>query len=222
MGSKVTETTVPRLLYIPLTLFDNMHKEGRLLMPHEVLNLIMSHVERSPKDKAAEIAQAWHLLVQWCVVAAQHDGQGNSLVAFSMDAITKTDDTCFCQWAETRIDGTMGTKPTTPFGQTIVPSGNAHPQVHGQFAAELGRGVALGLQALGLLKPHMANQGVGNKSDSKPLYGEEDIAALMGFLHVKKGSDLQDIWTYFQTPKGKNLDMCQRQLMARMTRWAHD
>jgi hypothetical protein len=155
--------TVPRLLYIPLTLFDNMHKEGRPLMPHKVLNLIMSHVDRSPDDKAAKIAQAWHLLVQWCVVAAQHDGQGNSLVAFSVDAITKMDDTCFCQWAETRINGTMGTKPTTPRGPTIVPSGNAHPQVHSQFAAELGRGVALGLQALGPLKPPMGNQGGGQQ-----------------------------------------------------------
>ena len=149
VGSVVTETTVPCLLYIPLTLFDNMHKEGHPLMPHEIPNLIMSHVERSPEDQAAEIAQAWHLLVQWCVVAAQHNGQGDSLVAFSVDAITKMDDACFCQWAETRINGTMGTRPTTLRGPTIVPSVDAHPQANGQFAAELGRGVALGIQALG-------------------------------------------------------------------------
>ena len=57
------------------------------------------------------------------------------------------------------------------------------------------------------LKPPTANRGGGgNESDSKPLYGEKDIATLMGFLHVKKGSDLQDIWTYFQALKGKNLE----------------
>ncbi len=56
------------------------------------------------------------------------------------------------------------------------------------------------------LKPPMANQRGGNKSDSKPLYGEKDIATLMGFSHVKKGSDLQDMWTYFQASKGKNLE----------------
>jgi hypothetical protein len=44
----------------------------------------------------------------------------------------------------------------------------------------------------------------------------------MGFSHVKRGGDLQDIWTYFQTSKGKNLDVCRRQLMARMSRWAHE
>ncbi len=86
----------------------------------------------------------------------------------------------------------------------------------------MGRGVALGLQALGPLKPLAGNQGGGSESDPKPLYTEEDIATLMGFSHVKRGGDLQDIWTYFQTSKGKNLDVCRRQLMARMSRWAHD
>jgi hypothetical protein len=82
--------------------------------------------------------------------------------------------------------------------------------------------VALGLQALGPLKPTAGHQGGANETKSKQLYGEEDIAALMDFSHVRKGSDLQDIWTYFQTAKGKNLDVCRRQLMARMIRWLHD
>ncbi len=75
---------------------------------------------------------------------------------------------------------------------------------------------------LGPLKPLAGNQGSGSESDPKPLYTEEDIAALMRFSHVKRGGDLQDIWTYFQMSKGKNLDVCQRQLMACMSRWAHD
>jgi hypothetical protein len=54
------------------------------------------------------------------------------------------------------------------------------------------------------------------------MYGEEDIAALMGFSHVQKGSNLQDIWMYFQSSWGKNLDVCRQQLMARMNRWSHD
>ncbi len=63
--------------------------------------------------------------------------------------------------------------------------------------------------------------GSGNAA-SKKGYGEEDIAALMGFSRVKRGDQLQDIWAYFQTAGTKNMDICRRQLMARMTRWARD
>jgi hypothetical protein len=58
--------------------------------------------------------------------------------------------------------------------------------------------------------------------ESKKGYGEEDIAALMGFSHVKKGHQLQDIWSYFQAAGVKIIDICRRQLMARMPRLARD
>ncbi len=44
----------------------------------------------------------------------------------------------------------------------------------------------------------------------------------MGFSHVKKGHQLQDIWSYFQSAGVKNINICQRQLIAHMNRWAHD
>jgi hypothetical protein len=67
----------------------------------------------------------------------------------------------------------------------------------------------------------MTQGGGGVDSDSKQGYGEEDIAALMGFSSVKKGIKLQDTWTYFHTMWSKNIDVCRQQLMARMNRWAH-
>jgi hypothetical protein len=54
------------------------------------------------------------------------------------------------------------------------------------------------------------------------MYGEDNIAALMGFSHIRKGSNLQDIWTYFHSSRGKNLDACRRQIMACMNRWSYD
>ncbi len=42
----------------------------------------------------------------------------------------------------------------------------------------------------------------------------------MGFSRVKRGNQLQDIWAYFQSAGTKNVDICRRQFMARMTRWA--
>ena len=189
-------------------------------MPHEVLSMVMTHVE-SLADEPQELVQAWQMAIQWCVVVAQHDTQGDSLVAFNIEAITETDDDNFSRWAERRIDGTMGVKPTTAGGGDLA-QGSTHPQAQGHLAMEVGRRLVLGLQALGPLKPLSRHQGGGEESDPKPLYTKEDIAAIMGFSHVKRGLDLQDIWTYFQLSKGKNIDVCQRQLMARMMQWSHD
>jgi hypothetical protein len=44
----------------------------------------------------------------------------------------------------------------------------------------------------------------------------------MGFSHVRKGSNLQDIWTYLQSSRGKNLDACRQQIMEHMNRWSYD
>ena len=80
----------------------------------------------------------------------------------------------------------------------------------------------MGLNALGPFKSLSMAKGGGFESNSKQGYREEDISALMGFSHVKKGSKLQDIWTYFHTMRSKNINVCRGQLMAQMNRWAHE
>ena len=145
MGTEeIEETAVPRLLHVPLVIFDKIRKVGRPLIPHEVLSLIMEHLEPLADTAPEEVGNAWQLAVKWCVVTAQRDTQGDSHVDFSVEAITEMDDAA---WAETRLDGTMGTKPTT-VGAMAVQTSGTHTQAHGHFAAELGWGVALGLQAL--------------------------------------------------------------------------
>jgi hypothetical protein len=181
-------------------------------MPHDILALFPCHVENSPPEQAQGEANTWQLVAQCCVMAVQKDPQGDSLVA---------DDAYFNQWVKSRLDGTMGTRPVN-LPHPGVPMAGTSAQVPGHFAAELGKGVALGLQALGPFKPLTGNQGGVMEADSKQMYGEEDIAALMGFSHVRKGSNLQDIRMYFQSLRGKNLDVCCQQLMAHMSRWSHD
>jgi hypothetical protein len=154
-------------------------------------------------------------------MAAQADKNRDSIVAVAVKAVTENKDPYFGQWMENRLDGTLGKQPAAhgAKGETGVVTPAQGPA---QFAAELGEGVAMGLQALGPCKSPSLTQGVGADSDSKQGYGEEDITALMGFSHLKKGSKLQDIWTYFHTMWSKNIDICRRQLMARMNRGAHD
>jgi hypothetical protein len=121
-------------VHIPLVLLERISKEGRPLMPHEVPTFILQHAEASPPDQARKVGQAWQLMVQWCVVAAQKDGQGDSIVAFAVKAITKTDDTYFCQLVKGPLNGTMGTRPSRS-PQPGMPLGGTPAQVHGQFAA---------------------------------------------------------------------------------------
>jgi hypothetical protein len=172
-------------------------------MPHEVLAFVLEYIKNGPGNQAQAMENPWQLIVMWCVMEAQQDSQGDSLVSFSIEAITEGDDAYFGQWMDT-TEACMG-----------APLAGTAAEVLAHFAAELGKGVALGLHALGgpFKTPAMAQGGTGD-ANSKKGYGEEDITALMGLLHIKQGHQLQDIWSYFQSLGGKNIDVCQQQLMA--------
>ena len=217
------EITVPRLLHIPLVLFEATREKGGPLTPHDILTIVLLKlIENNYQDQnQATAAESWKLIVMWCMMAAQADQHGDSIVAFAVKAVMEKDDAYFGQWMENCLDGTMGKRPAAHDGMGAT--GVATPaQGPAHFVAELGKGVAMGLHALGPLKSPSMTQGGRVDSDSKQGYREEDITALMGFSHVKKGSELQVIWTNFHTMQSKNINVCRRQLMARMNRWAHD
>ncbi len=67
-------------------------------MPHRVLTLVLEYLENGSGDQAQPINNPWELIVQWCVIAAQQDPQGDSLVSFSIEAITEGGDAYFGQW----------------------------------------------------------------------------------------------------------------------------
>jgi hypothetical protein len=96
-GCTLGKGHVPRLLHIPLTLFELICNQGCPLMPHEVLTLVLEHIEKGPGDQTQQLSSPWELVMQWCVVTAQHDSQGDSLVSFSVEAITEGDDAYFGQ-----------------------------------------------------------------------------------------------------------------------------
>jgi hypothetical protein len=202
------EGNVPHLLHIPLVLFELIRNKRRPLMPHEVLTLVLEYLKNGPEEPAQATENPWQLIVMWCVMAAQHDSQGDSLVAFSVKAIMEGDDAYFGQWMENWLDSTMGKRPTTKACMGAPLAGTA-ADVPDHFAAELGKEVALSLHALGgpFKTPVMAQGGLGD-ADSKKGYRDDNITALMGFLHVKQGHQLQDIWSYVQSLGGKNINVC--------------
>jgi hypothetical protein len=92
------------------------------------------------------------------------------LVAFAVDAVTENDDASFGQWVENCLDCTMGKRQAADGGMeaTMVATPAQGPA---QFAADLGKGVAMGLQALGQFKTPSVMQGGGFESESKQGYG---------------------------------------------------
>jgi hypothetical protein len=90
------------------------------------------------------------------------------------------------------------------------------------FAAELGKGVAMGLTAWGpLANPTVAQGGVGD-GEAKQGFSTEDITALMGFTCIHRGQDLPTIWDYFNKLKGKNINNYCCHITTRMKQWAYD
>ncbi len=89
MGASKVETTLPRLLLIPLVLFKKIQAEGHPLMPHEVRKLVMAHLKHVNNNV---VIAAWSLIAKWCLMAVQRDASGDSWVAFSVKAITDGED----------------------------------------------------------------------------------------------------------------------------------
>jgi hypothetical protein len=86
------------------------------------------------------------------------DSQGDSWLAFAINAVTEGNDEYLGKWIEQRLDATLGTRPQRG---PLVGGGRNRPmsQMPAQFAAELGKGVALGLTVLGPLKTPYVIQG---------------------------------------------------------------
>ena len=60
--------------------------------------MIMKHLEETGSTN--EQGKAWDLVVKWCVVVTQTDAQEDSLMLFTVEAVTEGDDSYFEQWME--------------------------------------------------------------------------------------------------------------------------
>ena len=77
--SETEVVKVPRLLHIPLALVAILKEKGGQSTPGDVLQLVLKHFGTE---------NHWTLVKQWCMMAAQADTHGKSLVAFDVSAIT--------------------------------------------------------------------------------------------------------------------------------------
>ena len=214
------ELHAPRLLSIPMWLLDRIRQEGRALMPYEIARIVANHID---EVNDAAYGAAWATIIGWCLLASQGSAIGESLVSFSIEAITEVEDEYLGRWLEQRLDTTLGPRPR---GGSITGgtthSGPAGPMAQATLAADIGKGVALGLKALGGSIATGQGTSTTKEDDAKTRYTEDDIASIMGFSHVHRGDQVQPIWATLNNAKQKNLDTFRRQLLTRMKDWGYD
>ena len=189
-------------------------------MPYEILRMVVHHLEEVDTQAYTD---AWATVAAWCILASQGNTSGESLMSFSIEAITEVEDDYLGRWLEQRLDTTMGPRP-----QGAVQAGATHregpmgPISQATFAADIGKGVALGLKALWapIATGHL--QSPTKEGKEKTRHTDDDIMAIMVFLHVHQGDQVQPIWITMNNAKQKNIDVFHRQLLARMMDWAYD
>ena len=152
LNGDVEEVVVPLLLAIPLVLFCALQAKGCPLMLHKVHAIVntLSHWDDAIADEAEWQLQ---LVLNWCLIAAQVDSKGNSLVSFVVNVVTDGNDDYLGRWIDNRLDSTMGARPRggpSSHMATATPTQDMH-RVLAFMATEFGKGVALGLRSLGPL-----------------------------------------------------------------------
>jgi len=152
----------------------------------------------------------------------------NSHLSLAVEAVTEGDDEYFVRWIDQRMESTFGPRPGSGLGKTSNMGISSGLMVHDQakflalMASEVGKGVALGLRAVGHGNRDPTHMGGGYDTDTGKGYTKDDIAALMGFAGVYSGSNLPDIWEVFNATKGENMDAYCKHIYARMKHYAYD
>ena len=101
-------------------------------------------------DNTEAYANAWTTVAHWCILASQGTTAGESLVSFAIEAIMEVEDEYLGKWLEQRLGTTMGPRPQGSEPAAMAQRGGpAGPMTQATFTADIGKGVALGLKALG-------------------------------------------------------------------------
>jgi hypothetical protein len=225
-GTEV-EMHVPRLVCLPPVFVKLLRDQKKALMPHEVWQVVKTFSES--QGLAQECVDACTFIMDWCVVASQARAPEKDLfLAFRLDSVTEQDsDVSLAVWLESRLDTTLGRRPTQGGHQGIP--GNQQPQP-GNTAVDaavitqaVGQGVALGYQHLVTQRGNTPASPGGDKAPKAgdSAYSGDDVCTIMAFSGIEDPQDCQVIWTIC-TEKKKNVDACRRYLMKGMTDYAYN
>ncbi len=116
--------TVPNLLAIPNAIIDLLRTPGPAITPHEVLNIMDEFIQNSGHP----LGQQWECIRRWCLVACQTGTNGKSRVFLDTVPITIDDDK-FDRWVGTKLDNTLGPRPSGATPITTAAAGAPRPLI---------------------------------------------------------------------------------------------
>ena len=220
-----TAKHVPHMLAIPLIavkLFD-LHKKGK--MPHECLDILISHLEVNN-----ESGDEWRLIRDWLITAAYCDvkkRKKSSVVSIEIEGVTCDDDEVR-EWSKHRLDEMIGPLRKQPPPQTMPPlqttatpfaTHQAPPQSTG-LAADIGRAIGLALRTASV--PTGPAHREKNDTEMVRPYTKDEYGLLMAFCDVVRARDIPRIWRHFAASKVKQVEIHRRQLQKQMEEWGHN
>ena len=109
-------------------------------MPHEIRGLVLTIVnEAANSDKSGN----WSF---GCLLAAQQEANGNSLLGLPVDAVTEGDDDYFEKWIDQLLYAVFGPRPNPGPPRTAGLWGSTNPQTApSQVSALMGTKVGKGV-----------------------------------------------------------------------------
>ena len=220
-----TAKHVPHILAIPLIavkLFD-LHKKGK--MPHECLDILISHLEANN-----ESGDEWRLIRDWLITAAYCEAKKrkkSSVVSIDIEGVTCDDDEVR-EWIKNRLDETIGPRRKQPPPQTMPPlhtmatpfAINQPPPQSTGLAADIGRAIGLALRTTSV--PSGQAHTAKNDTDVVRPYTKDEYGLLMAFCDVIRARDIPMIWRHFAASKVKQVEIHRRQLQKQMEEWGHN
>lgn len=230
------EVCVPYMLSLPSYLLSRLSTRA-YWTPWDLMKLVEEGIQEY--DGQIE-ASKWNLIRDWCLAACQQAGnKTESHLGVRVSPVSQLDPS-FQRWIDYRLNMVFGPRHVNTTGfpaggppprdtrtttATTAPAGPTNPGrvlAGTDLAAEVGRGIALGLQAA--TNAGFPLQGLGARNsmattgEQAKHYSTDSIAAIKGFSCTANIGEVPTIWATFQTTK--NVDVHRRYLHFGMEQWA--
>jgi hypothetical protein len=197
-------------------------------MPHELHKAITSYINHSGKMELGN-NNSWRLVLDWLLCTSQAKRDRASILALPVEPVCIADDDEFYGWMVQRLDTTMGSSSANVASAGELP-GLAYPPAHMQHPTAEDMGVIISrsiVAAVQTLTPTtigaMAAGAANDNKGSKSTFSEDNVATLMGFVHVTFTHKLPPFWHCIQASKksrGDTTDTFRDILVEDMKTWA--
>ena len=181
-GAPTAEKHVPRMLLLPASLVLYMTQSQR------TAGDLRAHILQLTNDVTVMAPDDASLLLDWCLVAGQANGDGDSLLTLEPSA-AYSPNPVFLRWTKRRLTITMGES-------AVVPAGNQQPPIapvpcgDAALQAMIAQTIATTMAMVNPPRPMAPPPPTKKKAPGGATYNRFKMAVLMGYSGVTKPQHL--------------------------------